>query len=118
MIECHNGKDISKYSSYKHEDEVLVVSGTRFIAVDGSLSISDMRVVHLKEITAKEPPNVHLPRSVSAFNLVAANPKKSPMLTPKSALPKAKPGASLLSPPPKPSGMKNTEKNCEHTDGE
>lgn len=105
MIECQHGKDISKYSVNKHEDEILLLSGTAFIAADNSLPVNETRVVHLKEISTAEPSTGNLMRSLSILNVNTLHEEKQQKRALKSALPKAM--SSAL--PPKPSAGKD---NC------
>lgn len=99
MIECNNGRDISKYSSHKHENEIILVSGTSFISADESLLMHDMRVVHLKEMTIQNPKHAQLIRSNSATNLHDNKQKKIGIVKPKSTLMKKIPSAQHLLPP-------------------
>ncbi|CAF1539512.1 unnamed protein product [Adineta ricciae] len=52
MIECIRGRNIAPYSAYGKEDEILLVSGTTLIAADESLMMAEVRMVHLKEVSA------------------------------------------------------------------
>ncbi|CAF1420416.1 unnamed protein product [Adineta ricciae] len=53
MIECLNGKNISKYSSISREDEILLQPGIKLEVVDNALDLSGLRIVHLREIATK-----------------------------------------------------------------
>ena len=54
LIEAVNGKDISRYSNFPNEDEVILCIGTRLRVLGDPLQQSSMNVVHLKEITDYE----------------------------------------------------------------
>ncbi|CAF1281800.1 unnamed protein product [Adineta steineri] len=51
LIEALNGKDVSSYSSYSKENEVILCPGTRFRVVSDPLDQSPMHLIHLREIT-------------------------------------------------------------------
>jgi len=60
LIEAVNGKDISKYTNYPDEEEVILCPGTRLRVLGDPLDQPPMHIVHLKEITDddndEEPP--------------------------------------------------------------
>ncbi|CAF4903340.1 unnamed protein product [Rotaria sp. Silwood1] len=51
LIEAVNGKDISKYTNYPSENEVILCPGTRLRVVSDPLDQPPMHVVHLQEVT-------------------------------------------------------------------
>ena len=53
MIECLNGKNISKYSSIGAEDEILLKPGIKLEVADDALDLSGLRMMHLRENTTK-----------------------------------------------------------------
>jgi hypothetical protein len=48
-IECLNGKDISKYSYYASEDEILLLPATQFRVIS-CLDQDNLKMIHLREI--------------------------------------------------------------------
>jgi hypothetical protein len=50
MIEASNGKSISKYSSFKNENEILLAPCTSLRVLANSLEHSGLHVVHLREL--------------------------------------------------------------------
>lgn len=69
MVECTSGKSISEYSHFSVENEILLMPDVRLIAVDETLSINGMRIVHLKEvIEASAPVKTIQTRPISALN--------------------------------------------------
>ena len=57
MIEAVKGKDISRYSSYPHEKEVLLRPATRLRVVANALDSPSIHLVHLKEISDQSQPS-------------------------------------------------------------
>lgn len=53
MIECLSGKDISAFSEFEDEKEILLLPGTRLEVIDPKFDAFGMRIVHLKEIPSK-----------------------------------------------------------------
>ena len=54
LIEAVNGKEVSNYTNYPNEDEVLLSSGTKLRVVSDTLDhIGGLHIVHLKEVTGK-----------------------------------------------------------------
>ncbi len=51
MIEARNGKDISLYSNFPKEKEVILGLGTRLRVASNALGHSALNVVHLVELT-------------------------------------------------------------------
>ncbi|CAF1281789.1 unnamed protein product [Adineta steineri] len=51
LIEALNGKDVSSYTSYPKENEVILCPGTRFCVVSDPLDQPPMHLIHLQEIT-------------------------------------------------------------------
>jgi hypothetical protein len=51
MIEAKNGKDISAYSNFPQEKEVILGLGTRLRIASNALSHSSLNVVHLLELS-------------------------------------------------------------------
>ena len=81
MIECVNGKDISAYSSLNKEEEVILMSGTTLVAMDDSLIVNDIRVVHLKEVETTASPSGRWSRAFIRNDLFAAQKSKIPFLS-------------------------------------
>jgi hypothetical protein len=79
MIECINGKNISAYSFYSNEDEIILMSGTTLVAMNESLPMNEIRVVHLKEVSAVTSSSTGLVRSFSTANLHAAPKPTTPI---------------------------------------
>jgi hypothetical protein len=54
LIEAINGKDVSGFTNYPHEDEVILAPGTRLRVVgNASDHVGCLHVVHFKEIPSK-----------------------------------------------------------------
>jgi hypothetical protein len=51
LIEAVNGKDVSNYTHYPSENEVILCSGTRLRVVSDSLYQPPMHLIHLQEVT-------------------------------------------------------------------
>jgi hypothetical protein len=51
MIEAKNGKQISSYSNFPQENEVILGLGTRLCVASDALEHSSLNVVHLKELS-------------------------------------------------------------------
>lgn len=51
LIEAVNGKDISKYTNFLNEQEVILCPGTRLRVVSDPLDQPPLHIVHLEEIT-------------------------------------------------------------------
>ncbi|CAF0733536.1 unnamed protein product [Rotaria sordida] len=51
LIEAVNGKDISVYTNYPSENEVILCPGTRLRVVSDPLDQPPMYIVHLQEVT-------------------------------------------------------------------
>ncbi|CAF0740297.1 unnamed protein product [Adineta steineri] len=51
LIEAINGKDISKYTNFPAETEVILCPGTRLRVKGGSQDQTSTRIIHLQEIT-------------------------------------------------------------------
>ena len=47
MIEARNGKDISAYSEFQNEHEVILCPGTRLRVVSDPLKLRQAYVIHL-----------------------------------------------------------------------
>jgi hypothetical protein len=104
MIECVTGKDISAYSFYTKEDEIILMSGTMLLAMDESLPMNEIHVVHLKEIPVAAPSSARLIRSFSSFNLHTTKKPMTPIPSFKPTLVKeaTMPSIKLLSKSPAP----------------
>jgi hypothetical protein len=50
LIEAHSGKDISRYTNYPTENEVVLCPGTRFRVVSDALEQQHLHLVQLREI--------------------------------------------------------------------
>ena len=57
LIEAANGKDVSSYTNYPSENEVILCPGTRLRVVSDPLDQPPMHLVHLQEVTddSEEP---------------------------------------------------------------
>ncbi|CAF3483705.1 unnamed protein product [Rotaria socialis] len=75
LIEAVNGKDISGYTNFPTESEVILCPGTRFRVVSDPLDQAPMRVVHLQEIT--DETEGQLTSSVNAMSVASSSEKKS-----------------------------------------
>jgi hypothetical protein len=51
LIEVVNGKDISRYTDYPNENEVILCPGTRFHVVSDALDRPPLHLVHLREVS-------------------------------------------------------------------
>jgi hypothetical protein len=51
MIEAKNGKQISTYSNFPQENEVILGLGTRLCVASDALEHSSLNVVHLRELS-------------------------------------------------------------------
>ena len=51
LIEAANGKDVSGYTNYPNENEVILCPGTRLRVVSALLDQPSMHLVHLQEVT-------------------------------------------------------------------
>ena len=54
MIEAKNGKSISAYSNFKHENEVILWLGTDLRVKSDVLNHASMNIVHLLELTNED----------------------------------------------------------------
>jgi hypothetical protein len=53
-IDCINGKSIKSHSSYKDENEIILMPGTYFRVIDKYRHADNLHIIHLQEET---PPN-------------------------------------------------------------
>ncbi|CAF3560333.1 unnamed protein product [Rotaria socialis] len=58
MIECVNGKNISGYSIYPNENEIVLGIGSKFRVISNALKHGKLNVVHLKELESNGTENV------------------------------------------------------------
>lgn len=64
LIEASNGKDVSKYTNFPNEDEVLLCPGTNFKVVgDGLDHVGGLHVVHLREVNEKDKDESAAPKN-------------------------------------------------------
>ncbi|CAF1318894.1 unnamed protein product [Rotaria magnacalcarata] len=75
LIEAVNGKDISGYTNFPKESEVILCPGTRLRVVSDPLDHAPMRVVHLQEIS--DEAEDQLTSSFDAMSLASSSEKKS-----------------------------------------
>ncbi|CAF4180602.1 unnamed protein product [Rotaria socialis] len=54
MVEANNGKEISAYSNFPDEDDVILISGIRIRVVDDSLNHETFNLIHLMELTDED----------------------------------------------------------------
>ena len=54
VIDAHNGKDISLYSNFPKEKEVVLGLGTRIRVADDVLDHASLTIIHLTEISTNE----------------------------------------------------------------
>jgi hypothetical protein len=74
MVEAKNGKDISVYSNFPDEKEVILGLGTRLRVVSDALDHPSLNVVHLVELSDENEEEL----SSSLANIAIAQPVKSP----------------------------------------
>jgi hypothetical protein len=74
MVEAKNGKDISAYSNFPDEKEVILGLGTRLRVVSDALDHPSLNVVHLVELSDENEEEL----SSSLANIAVAQPVKSP----------------------------------------
>ena len=76
LIEAVNEKDISRYSNFPNEDEVILSLGTRLRVLSDPLQQPSMNLVHLREITdcEEEPPS-------NTFHSMVINPAQKRIQT-------------------------------------
>ncbi|CAF2065347.1 unnamed protein product [Rotaria magnacalcarata] len=75
LIEAVNGKDISGYTNFPKESEVILCPGTRLRVVSDPLDHAPMRVVHLQEIS--DEAEDQLTSSFDAMSVASSSEKKS-----------------------------------------
>ncbi len=74
LIEAINGKDVSGFTNYPNEDEVLLGSGTRLRVVSDTLDhIGGLHVVHLKEVTDKSDKELSTTKTSATEKLTSKN---------------------------------------------
>jgi len=70
LIEAINGKDVSGFTNYPHEDEVILGPGTRLRVVGNAVDhIGGLHVVHLKEVNNKNDEEISTTKRPAAEKL-------------------------------------------------
>jgi hypothetical protein len=72
LIEAVNGKDVSNYTNYPSENEVILCPGTRLRVVSDPLDQPPMHLIHLQEVT--DDNDEHVLTSLQAMT-IAHSPK-------------------------------------------
>lgn len=75
MIEAKTGKNISGYTAFPNEDEVILGVGTQLRVKNNALKYGGLRVVHLEEVV--EDNDQELVSSVASMNMATLAPSKS-----------------------------------------
>ncbi|CAF0936938.1 unnamed protein product [Adineta ricciae] len=73
LIEAVNGKDISHYTNYPSEHEVILCPGTRLRVLSDPLDQASMHLVHLQEITDNDNHHGQLSNSLHAMSIPDSN---------------------------------------------
>ena len=60
IIDARNGKDISLYSNFPKEKEVILGLGTRIRVADDVLDLASLTIVHLTEISTNEDGEINV----------------------------------------------------------
>jgi hypothetical protein len=71
LIDGENGKDISAYSNFPDEKEVILDLGTRFRVVSGELNLPALNIVHLAELLDESKLFVPTTRSPNQLPAIA-----------------------------------------------
>ncbi|CAF3008529.1 unnamed protein product [Rotaria sp. Silwood2] len=76
LIEAVNGKDISGYTNYPGENEVILCPGTRFRVFGDPLHRPPMHIVHLQEVTDETEHEL-----AKTFNAIAVSSSKNEIIS-------------------------------------
>jgi hypothetical protein len=76
MIEAVNGKDVTGYTNFPTENEVLLGLGTQLRVKDNALNLGGSNIVHLTEISEDDNTAEILPVNLATLDLKPKSPEK------------------------------------------